>query len=46
LELAWSSGGRQGTVRVDDGGKPFRTSALEGRKRYNYWPDKGEWVAG
>ncbi|QKW28785.1 helix-turn-helix domain-containing protein [Streptomyces seoulensis] len=26
LELEWSSGDRHGTVRVDDHGKPFRTS--------------------
>ncbi|WP_202868995.1 helix-turn-helix domain-containing protein [Kribbella antibiotica] len=24
FDLAWSSGGRQGTVRIDDHGKPFR----------------------
>ncbi|UYQ63669.1 hypothetical protein [Streptomyces peucetius] len=45
LEVAWSSGDRSGTVRVDDGGKPFRTSAAEGRPMYDYWPDKSEWVA-
>ncbi len=45
LEVDWSSGGRQGTVRVDDNGRPFRTSALEGRPLYEYWPDEGEWVA-
>ncbi|NUK45154.1 transcriptional regulator, partial [Streptomyces lunaelactis] len=45
LELDWSSGDRRGTVRVDDGGEPFRTSAIEGRTEYGYWPDKGEWVA-
>ncbi|MEJ8658975.1 helix-turn-helix domain-containing protein [Streptomyces sp. MS1.AVA.4] len=45
LELEWSSGDRHGTIRVDDGGKPFRTSALEGRMSYTYWPDKDEWVA-
>ncbi|GGT13997.1 hypothetical protein GCM10010271_16310 [Streptomyces kurssanovii] len=45
LEVAWSSGDRSGTVRVDDGGRPFRTSAAEGRPMYDYWPDKGEWVA-
>lgn len=45
LELAWSSGDKSGTIRVDDGGTPFRTSALEGRERYSYWPDKHEWVA-
>jgi transcriptional regulator with XRE-family HTH domain len=45
LEVAWSSGDRSGSIRVDDGGKPFRTSAAEGRPMYDYWPDKGEWVA-
>ncbi|MGW2562875.1 helix-turn-helix domain-containing protein [Streptomyces sp. NPDC001514] len=45
LEVAWSSGDRQGTVRVDDGGKPFRTSAFDERRLHHYWPDKGEWVA-
>ncbi|MGW6837487.1 helix-turn-helix domain-containing protein [Streptomyces sp. NPDC054949] len=45
LEVGWSSGDRRGTVRVDDGGRPFRTSALEGRPRYGWWPDRSEWVA-
>ncbi|MER6613464.1 helix-turn-helix domain-containing protein [Streptomyces xantholiticus] len=45
LEVAWSSGDRSGTVRIDDGGRPFRVSALEGRPLYDYWPDKSEWVA-
>ncbi|MFF8830785.1 helix-turn-helix domain-containing protein [Streptomyces sp. NPDC015131] len=31
LELEWSSGGRSGTLRVDDRGEPFATSAIEGR---------------
>ncbi|WP_308368676.1 helix-turn-helix transcriptional regulator [Streptomyces sp. ISL-36] len=44
LELDWSSGEQHGTLRVDDGGKPFRTSAVEGKTMYDYWPDKGEWV--
>lgn len=44
LELDWSSGDRRGTVRVDDGGKPFRTSATKGRTEYGYWPDRSEWV--
>ncbi|MEU9802549.1 helix-turn-helix domain-containing protein [Streptomyces sp. NPDC051000] len=44
LEVGWSSGDRRGTVRVDDAGRPFRTSALEGRPRYGWWPDRGEWV--
>ncbi|WP_437097260.1 transcriptional regulator [Streptomyces sp. enrichment culture] len=29
LELDWSSGSRKGTIRIDDHGKPFRTSASE-----------------
>lgn len=45
LELEWSTGDRKGTVRVDDGGQPFRTDAIEGRTVYGYWPDEGEWVA-
>jgi plasmid maintenance system antidote protein VapI len=44
LELDWSSGDRRGTVRIDDGGKPFRTSATKGRTEYGYWPDKSAWV--
>ncbi|MER6164398.1 helix-turn-helix domain-containing protein [Streptomyces violaceorubidus] len=36
LELDWSSQGRTGTVRVDDDGRPFRTSAIEGLPRYVY----------
>ncbi|MCF3143340.1 transcriptional regulator [Streptomyces platensis] len=45
LEVGWSSGGRRGTVRVDDGGKPFRMSAIEGRERYSYRSDTNRWVA-
>ncbi|MFG3155433.1 helix-turn-helix domain-containing protein [Streptomyces sp. NPDC048219] len=36
LELDWSSQGRSGTVRIDDDGRPFRTSTLEGLPRYRY----------
>ncbi|MGY5076161.1 helix-turn-helix domain-containing protein [Streptomyces nigrescens] len=43
LEIGWSSGGQQGTVRVNDGGKPFRTSAIDGREKYGYWPEKKRW---
>ncbi|GFE26446.1 helix-turn-helix domain-containing protein [Streptomyces nigrescens] len=43
LEVGWSSGGQQGTVRVNDGGKPFRTSAIDGREKYGYWPEKKRW---
>ncbi|MFE7412421.1 helix-turn-helix domain-containing protein [Streptomyces laurentii] len=43
LELKWSSGEQHGTVRVDDGGKPFRSSAIEGRPTYGYRIDTGAW---
>ncbi|MFC0599268.1 helix-turn-helix domain-containing protein [Streptomyces palmae] len=36
LELDWAAGGRSGTVRIDDGGKPFRTSGTTGRPQYGY----------
>ncbi|MFF0739098.1 helix-turn-helix domain-containing protein [Streptomyces sp. NPDC004111] len=36
LELDWSSQGRKGTVRIDDDGRPFRTSAVNGLPRYSY----------
>ncbi|POX46275.1 transcriptional regulator [Streptomyces sp. Ru71] len=36
LELEWSSGTRQGTVRVDDHGRPFRTSGSQ--KPYYVYP--------
>ncbi|MEH0574775.1 helix-turn-helix domain-containing protein [Streptomyces sp. B21-108] len=46
LELDWSSQGRTGTVRVDDHGRPFRTSGIKGLPRYWYGSDNGErqWV--
>lgn len=37
LELEWSSGGRQGVMRIDDNGQPFRTSAAPD-KSYYYYP--------
>ncbi|MFJ8361852.1 helix-turn-helix domain-containing protein [Streptomyces sp. NPDC093984] len=36
LELDWSSEGRTGTVRIDDHGRPFRTSSIKGLPRYWY----------
>ncbi|WP_228034865.1 hypothetical protein [Streptomyces spongiae] len=43
LELDWSSGDQQGTLRVDDNGKPFRTSGNVGRPAYNYPLGSSEW---
>ncbi|MGW3522847.1 helix-turn-helix domain-containing protein [Streptomyces olivaceus] len=36
LELEWSSGGRHGIMRVDDHGRPFRTSASRDDSYYAY----------
>ncbi|MER6470559.1 helix-turn-helix domain-containing protein [Streptomyces collinus] len=47
LELDWSSQGRSGTLRVDDHGRPFRTSGIKGLPRYWYGTNgRGErqWV--
>lgn len=43
LELEWSSGGRSGTVRIDDDGKPFRTSSMRDRPVYEYRSDTAVW---
>ncbi|MGX1134091.1 hypothetical protein RKD49_006281 [Streptomyces glaucescens] len=44
LELDWSSQGRTGTVRIDDHGRPFRTSAIEGLPRYTYDTTARRWA--
>jgi hypothetical protein len=36
LELGWSSQGRTGTLRIDDHGRPFRTSSIKGLAHYWY----------
>ncbi|MFB8418288.1 helix-turn-helix domain-containing protein [Streptomyces albidoflavus] len=43
LEVEWSSGARQGVFRVDDRGRPFRTSASAGRPAYDYPPGASQW---
>lgn len=43
LELEWSSGGQTGTMRIDDGGQPFRTSSIAGRPAYRYNRDSLKW---
>ncbi|WP_433543683.1 helix-turn-helix domain-containing protein (plasmid) [Streptomyces sp. CA-294286] len=45
LELEWSAGGRTGTVRITDGGKPFRTSGARGRPTYVHDSAEGRWIA-
>ncbi|MFJ6657035.1 helix-turn-helix domain-containing protein [Streptomyces sp. NPDC091377] len=44
LELDWSSQGRGGTVRIDDNGRPFRTSAIKGLDRYQYDVSGRDWI--
>ncbi|MFJ7243142.1 helix-turn-helix domain-containing protein [Kitasatospora sp. NPDC098652] len=44
LALDWSSGDRHGTVRIDNGGTPFRTSADVDRPGFDYPSDRGEWI--
>lgn len=44
LELDWSSQGRTGTVRIDDRGRPFRTSGIKGLSRYVYETSARTWV--
>ncbi|MFK0172235.1 helix-turn-helix domain-containing protein [Streptomyces sp. NPDC090306] len=44
LELNWSSGARHGTLRLDDSGSPFRSSANTGRPTYVYPNGTGGWV--
>ncbi|MFF5372488.1 helix-turn-helix domain-containing protein [Streptomyces sp. NPDC013187] len=44
LELAWSSGGRTGTLTVDDHGRPFRTSGNNGRPAYEFPLGGEKWV--
>ncbi|MEV0847543.1 helix-turn-helix transcriptional regulator [Streptomyces sp. NPDC049954] len=43
LELDWSSGGRHGTLSIDDGGKPFRTSGSKGRPQWQWPPGDSGW---
>ncbi|MFB6844002.1 helix-turn-helix domain-containing protein [Streptomyces sp. NPDC056373] len=44
LELRWSSGGRTGTLTVDDHGRPFRTSGNNGRPAYEFPLGGEKWV--
>lgn len=44
LELEWSSGGRHGTVRIDDAGKPFATSGDGSRPVYAFSLNSKKWT--
>ncbi|MGC5535714.1 helix-turn-helix domain-containing protein [Streptomyces sp. SR-10] len=43
LELEWTSGGNEGVLRIDDHGKPFRTSGMKGRPEYVYGNEEVGW---
>ncbi|MFJ9108681.1 helix-turn-helix domain-containing protein [Streptomyces sp. NPDC102283] len=43
LELEWSSGGKDGVLRIDDHGKLFRTSGMKGRPEYVYGNEESGW---
>ncbi|MDX3232413.1 helix-turn-helix domain-containing protein [Streptomyces sp. ME19-01-6] len=43
LELDWTSGDREGTIRIDDHGAPFRTSGVKGRPEYGYQFEEQVW---
>ncbi|MGW5924629.1 helix-turn-helix domain-containing protein [Streptomyces anulatus] len=43
LELEWNSGGNEGVLRIDDHGKPFRTSGMKGRPEYVYGNEETGW---
>lgn len=43
VELEWSSQGRTGSVRVDDHGRPFRTTTIKGLPHY-WYRHPGGWV--
>lgn len=43
LEVRWSAGDRTGVTRIDDGGRPFRTSAAAGGV-YGYNYESQKWM--
>ncbi|MFI5618364.1 helix-turn-helix domain-containing protein [Streptomyces sp. NPDC051567] len=44
LDLRWTGPSGSGTLRIDDGGRPLRTSAAAGRPVYGYADDLGRWT--
>ncbi|GGJ74785.1 hypothetical protein GCM10011583_02810 [Streptomyces camponoticapitis] len=43
LEVRWTAGDRTGVARIDDGGRPFRTSAAAGAV-YGHDYESGKWM--
>ncbi|MFD7784845.1 helix-turn-helix domain-containing protein [Streptomyces nojiriensis] len=44
LDLRWTGPSGSGTLRIDEGGRPLRTSAASGRPVYGYAPEQGRWA--
>ncbi|MFD3718612.1 helix-turn-helix domain-containing protein [Streptomyces sp. NPDC058674] len=44
LDLRWTGPHGSGTLRIDDNGRPLRTSAATGRPEYGYASEQGRWV--
>ncbi|MFE2242767.1 helix-turn-helix domain-containing protein [Streptomyces virginiae] len=44
LDLRWTSPAGSGTLRLDDGGRPLRTSAATGRPVYGYALEQSRWA--
>ncbi|MFC9154195.1 hypothetical protein ACFTT0_04310 [Streptomyces bauhiniae] len=43
VDLQWNSAGRQGTIRINDHGKPFHTSGSRGRPVYEFLVGGTHW---
>jgi plasmid maintenance system antidote protein VapI len=43
VDLQWNSGGRQGTIRINDHGETFRTSGSRGRPVYEFLVGGTHW---
>ncbi|WP_049578262.1 helix-turn-helix domain-containing protein [Streptomyces sp. SBT349] len=46
IELVWSGGGERGTLRVDDDGRPFRTSGNGEETAYQFAFETETWIGG
>ncbi|MFJ6481202.1 helix-turn-helix domain-containing protein [Streptomyces sp. NPDC091682] len=44
LDLRWTGPSGSGTLRIDEGGRPLRTSAATGRPVYGYALEQGRWA--
>ncbi|MFI1650697.1 helix-turn-helix domain-containing protein [Streptomyces avidinii] len=44
LDLRWTGPSGSGTLRIDDDGRPLRTSAATGRPVYGYALEQGRWA--